>query len=134
MNIKATFSVLQQGKALANPAMWRVVGGASAVGIGSAAYLSDTIAQFSLAADAVIQGLFGYDLHITEPIARGFGVFVASGVGLYFAIATSDKLGLAPKVDGESGGPTASGTPQGGEGGMRPADPPSSGPQSNNMP
>ena len=91
--IGKAFNVLRKGECLANPAVWKTGGLALSAAIGALLVSINDLAK-----------ALGYDLQITSEVAGALGVVGAWGVGLYFTLATSDKVGLPPKpgpVDGK---------------------------------
>jgi hypothetical protein len=83
--IPKAFDCLRKGEVLASPGLWKVGGTALAGAIGAALLSINDLARAA-----------GYDLHLTPEVAGALGLAGAWVVGLFFTVATTDKLGVLP--------------------------------------
>lgn len=86
MNILSILDVLRKGSAVTDPALWKTGGEALKLAIIALALSINDLAK-----------AFGHDLHIDQTVAASIGALVAWVVGLFFTVATTDKLGFPAK-------------------------------------
>ena len=88
--IKAAWEVLQLGKSLADPQKWKK----RQVGITLLGGFFIGIAQLAK--------MFNYDIYLDEDTATAIAGGIIGAVNFYFTLATSTKVGVGSKPEGEA--------------------------------